>query len=134
MSGRDRLRRAVRGAPLLIEVATFSVLVRLRLAVLPMARVLGLDEALPALEPRPGAEALVGRLEWAVNACLSRRPLRARCLVRALVLRHMLRRRRLPCQLVISVRPDGDHLTAHAEVRVPRPGEAADPLSLLVVR
>jgi hypothetical protein len=69
-----------------------------------------------------------------VNACLGRRPFRARCLVRALVLRRALRRRKLPCQLVISVRADGERLAAHAEARVPRPGETAASLELRIVR
>jgi hypothetical protein len=133
MPGRD-LWRLVRGAVLVAEVAATSLLVRGQLALLPVGRVLGPQAWLRPIEPRAGADALAGRLQRGVSACLGRRPLRARCLVRALVLRQMLRRRSLPCQLVISVRQDGDRLAAHAEARVPRPGEAAASLELLVLR
>lgn len=129
-----RLLRLVRDAPILAEAAAFSLLVRLQLALLPVARVLGPERRLPEVEPRAGSEALVDRLGRAVTSCLGRPPLGARCLVRALVLRRMLERRRMPCQLVISVRPDGDRLAAHAEARLPPPGEAAVSLALRVLR
>lgn len=134
MSGGDgRRRRLLGAAPILAEVAALSLLVRLQLACLPLAGLLGPETQLPRVEPGAGSRALFDRLDWAVNACLGRRPLRARCLVRALVLRRMLGRRRVPCQLVISVRPAGGRLAAHAEARVPRPGEAAASLALRIL-
>jgi hypothetical protein len=117
-----------------LEIAVASLVVRLQLALVPISRVLGPDATLlPGALP-PDAEGTVRRLERLVDACLSRRPIRARCLVRALVLRRVLRRRGLPCQLVITVRTDRGRLAAHASARLPVPGEPVRSLSLVLRR
>jgi hypothetical protein len=72
MSGADpRRSRLVRAAPVLAEAVALSLLVRLQIALLPAARLLGPDTPLPPVEPRAGSDAQVARLEWAVAACLA---------------------------------------------------------------
>jgi hypothetical protein len=58
------------------------------------------------------------RLRHLTDFVLQRRPFRASCLVRALVLQHLLRRRGIPTQLVITVARAGRRLRAHAETRL----------------
>jgi hypothetical protein len=119
---------------IVLEAVALSLLVRVGLAFLPTARLLGADAALPPIDRPPDAEPLAERLRTSVDGCLGRRPFRSSCLVRALVLRHMLRRRGLPCQLVISVSKHVGQLAAHAEARLPAPDEAARSLLLEVRR
>jgi hypothetical protein len=134
MPGAERRRRLRAGdAGTVIEIVVVCLLVRLRLAVSPLVRVLGPDAPLAPVAGRAEAEAALARLEWLVGACLSRPPLRGRCLLRALVLRRLLRRRGLPCQLLIEARPHGGRLAAHAVARVPPAGEAAGPLPPVVL-
>jgi hypothetical protein len=107
--------------------------VRLRLTVSPLIRVLGPVAPLDPVTRPAEAEATLARLEGLVDASLRRLPLRGRCLLRALVLRRLLHRRGLPCQVVIEARPRGGRLAAHAVARVPVAGEAASSLALVVV-
>jgi Transglutaminase-like superfamily len=126
----QRLLRAVATARIVFEAVAECLLVRIDLAVLPVSRLLGADLPLGSAPLPPGAESAAERLRRLVNRCLGRPPLRSSCLVRALVLCRMLRRRGLPCQLVISVRTQAGRLAAHAEARLPAPDEAASSLSL----
>jgi transglutaminase-like putative cysteine protease len=74
----------------------------------------------------------VPRLRRAVDRCLLRRPLRARCLVRAMVLYRLLRRQGLPAQVVIGLAPSATSTDAHAWVEVegrdvgPYPGRSGN--------
>jgi hypothetical protein len=128
-----RLRSTAAHGAAALEVAALCILVRLELAVFPVSRALGPRVALPSDRP-PESDLIAARLGTLVDACLRRRPLRSRCLVRALVLRRMLRRRGIPCQLVITAHPGGESLAAHAEARVPGPHEVASSLQLTVRR
>lgn len=57
------------------------------------------------------------RLGQAVHRLLHQLPFDSRCLVRSLVLTHMLERRGIPSRIVIGVRP-GEQFLAHAWVEV----------------
>ena len=117
-----------------LEVASLCLLVRLETAVLPMSRWLGPREMLRGSQRPSRSDLIAARLRRIVHASLRRRPLRSGCLVRALVLRRMLRRRGIPCQLVISARAGGLGLAAHAEARVLSPEEMAASFEFLLRR
>jgi Transglutaminase-like superfamily len=138
MSGADRahrrLLRGVAAAGIVAEAVAECLLVRVELALLPPARLLGAVVPLQPSPLPPDAEPAAERLRRLVEGCLSRPPLRSSCLVRALTLCRMLRRRGLPCQLVISVRRQAGRLAAHAEARLPAPDEGASSLSLEIQR
>ncbi len=116
---------ATASALTVLEVYATSLLVHLELLVRPASGSLGLPELLPSGGRCSGSEAVADRLRWLVDACPRRWPLRGSCLVRALVVRRMLRRRGIPCQLVISLRTFEGRLVAHAEARVPPASDAA---------
>jgi hypothetical protein len=69
------------------------------------------------------------RLRHLTDLVLQRRPFRASCLVRALVLQQLLRRRGISTQLVITVARAGDGIRGHAETRL---RSAAEPAPILL--
>jgi hypothetical protein len=69
------------------------------------------------------------RLRQLTDLVLQRRPFRASCLVRALVLQRLLRRRGVATQLVITVARAGSGLRGHAETRL---RSASDPAPVLL--
>jgi hypothetical protein len=70
-------------------------------------------------------------VEWLVEAILGRRPFRASCLVRALVLKRLLERRGVAARIQISVRQLGQSISAHA-VAIPVPdGEEVTAVTLV---
>lgn len=110
-----RLFGGIRDLPeLLLTYAS----VRLRLARRSLAELTADPMPLPRSGRSAGADAESLRLRHLTDAVLRRRPFRARCLVRALVIRELLRRRGIATQLVISVTTTGGRLRAHAEARL----------------
>jgi hypothetical protein len=69
------------------------------------------------------------RLRQLTDQVLLRRPFRSSCLVRALVLQELLRRRGIAAQLVITVARTAGGLRAHAETRL-RPAQDRAPILL----
>lgn len=130
--GRARLGiawRLTRGGKDLPELLLTNARVRVRLARRSLAELTA--DPLPLQPPhrRASNDAESARLRHLTDAVLRRRPFRASCLVRALVLRELLRRRGIPTQLVISVTTTDGRLRAHAEAHF-RPDDDPAPVRL----
>jgi Transglutaminase-like superfamily len=91
------------------------VVVRRALASHPLPAAVALAGSVPK---SPVARWPVQRLSRAVDRCLLVGPLRARCLVRAMVLYRLLRRQGLSPQVVIGLQADATGPDAHAWVEI----------------
>ena len=70
-----------------------------------------------ALRPSRGGQDDVKRVGWSVAAVTRRVPFDSTCLIQSLAVDAMLRRRGVPCEIRVGVRPPGNGaLTAHAWV------------------
>ena len=115
---------ALRRVVLALETVVGLAVAGLRIAATPderTSRLLGAPGAPGAsagLTPRPTADRLTAaRVGRAVERVANRVPWPATCLPRALAARAMLRRRHIPCELHLGVRPD-PAVEAHAWVTV----------------
>ena len=120
-------RRQWDRARLVATVLADYVAVRRSLATAALPRAIALAGAVP-VSRRSHRE--VGRLSRTVDRCLLLGPVRARCLVRAMVLYRLLRREGHRPQLVIGLPPTPDEPDAHAWVELdgrdvgPSPGRS----------
>lgn len=116
----DRLRLA-------LAVIRDYLVVRRQLATAALPQAIAMAGAVPL---SPGAHWPVRRLSRAVDHCLLIGPVRARCLVRAMVLYRLLRRQGYRPQVVIGLPPSPDEPDAHAWVELdghdvgPAPGRS----------
>ena len=125
------MRRLTEGGSALPELFLAYAWVRLDLRRRSLAELSGCSPPNSADADAMEATNQLDRLRHLTDFVLQRRPFRASCLVRALVLRHLLRRRGIPTQLVITVARDGRRLGAHAETRLQ---PVQDPAPILLER
>jgi hypothetical protein len=112
------VRRLTEGGSALVELLIAYAWVRLDLRRRSLAELSGYSPPDSADADAMEATNQLDRLRHLTDFVLQRRPFRASCLVRALVLQHLLRRRGIPTQLVITVARAGRRLRAHAETRL----------------
>ena len=105
---------------LVLEAAITTIFVRLGISTI---RFTALRDALDrwarafALPSSRGAREDVKRVGWSVAAVTRRLPFDSTCLIQSLAVDAMLRRRGVPCEIRVGVRPPGGAtLTAHAWV------------------
>ena len=105
---------------LVLEAAITTVFVRLGMSAIRFTALQGaLDRWVRAFARRPsmGAHDEVKRVGWSVAAVTRRLPFDSTCLIQSLAVDAMLRRRGVPCEIRVGVRPPGGGaLAAHAWV------------------
>ena len=109
---------------LALEALAWLAVMRLAIRLLPFPRLvawLRLEPGETSAQPAPpAAQAVAGRIGWAVRAAAARTPWESACLVQALAAARMLQRRRLSSTLYLgAARKPGqpDQLHAHAWLR-----------------
>lgn len=100
---------------LALEAAGDLLALKAILVFIPFKHWRGLLRAPKGSPPGDSTDAQVAEIVWAVDRVSSRFPKQLLCLPRALAVRAMLERRRIPCQLRIGVSRDNDgRFAAHA--------------------
>ncbi|WP_338200321.1 lasso peptide biosynthesis protein [Candidatus Nephthysia bennettiae] len=114
----SRARRLPVHGPALVELVWTYASVRVWLGRRSLAELPPEPRGMPSGARSPGGAAELALLSGLSDAVLMRRPFRASCLVRALVVQAMLGRRGFPAQVVITVARAGASVRAHAVTRV----------------
>lgn len=105
---------------LVIEASVALIFASLVIAILPFRRIgVFASPHLRGAEPNPDERAqIVQRVRWAVGACASRLPVRAKCFEQGLATQRMLRQRGVDTSLYFGAAPDDQkRIAAHVWVR-----------------